>query len=155
MKNLAGFKSVNTPYLWSFYWYKSLVLSWYMALIDIEVLIFMFLGEGFAKWGSTGLAWLKLERERVVCLSINLQLTTKANNKHVCIQAAQCSTPYDPSFRKSLPPKHENWVPECPSSLTESTAQASCLAVMRFGDYHSNASEQLIYLYHIRNECIS
>ena len=61
---------------WSFYWYKSLVLSWYMALIDIEVLIFVFLGEGFAKWGSTGLAWLKLERERVVCLSINLQLTT-------------------------------------------------------------------------------
>ena len=59
-----------------FYWYKSLVLSWYMALIDIEVLIFVFLGEGFAKWGSTGLAWLKLERERVVCLSINLQLTT-------------------------------------------------------------------------------
>ena len=44
----------------------------------------------------------------------------------------------DPSFRKSLAPKHENGGLECPSSLTESTAQASCLAVMRFGDYHSN-----------------
>ena len=44
----------------------------------------------------------------------------------------------DPSFRKSLAPKHENGGLECPSSLTESTAQASCLAVMRFGDYNSN-----------------
>ena len=44
----------------------------------------------------------------------------------------------NPSLRKSLDPKHENRIPECPSSQSESTAQASCLAVMRFGDYHSN-----------------
>ena len=54
-------------------------------------------------------------------------------------QPKQCSIPKNPSFRKSLVPKIENGILQCPSSLTESTAQASCLAVMRFGDYHSNA----------------
>ena len=72
------------------------------------------------------------------CLSCKVSaysLPMQTTNKHTGYTVQSSN---DPSFRKSLAPKHENGGLECPSSLTESTAQVSCLAVMRFGDYNSN-----------------